>query len=768
MDNSLIPVFDNPIDNDIETTIEQNLVLKSIEILNNISLTSTSKYQSPDLKAMFSPVSEFIKLDFNSNDDPNNDYRILQLYQLLLKNYHIYWDLKRLEFVNDRFKNGEDYLEALDLFLKKETSNPFSNLIAEKIALKIMDKNPKRAHEYLNDAINKHPDFKFNHHLRNIIAQIEKTVVEALFESTIEPNKKFIGKIEYSNLTTLYISVVKLDYLEFHAKSDIHNISNVDSLSRFIREFPVVYNRKIDLVDYKDYKTHSSEFSLDGLDTGSFLIIFSKTPNFKEKASFIGVTELISSPYFMVNVKENYFLYDAKNGNIKEGVPFKLYENKNNKMTKTFKGNTDNNGRINLPKNNYWRYIIELGNKEHYREIYHYNTYQRYQEKESTQFKLLTDRNLYRPGQIVYFKAIAYKNLAKKVIPNTTYTIILRDNNYQEKGRLQLKTNAFGSFSGQFELPKSGSGSGSFHIEILNHTSAWFQVEEYKLPKYKAEILEPSKAYKLNDPIELIGKAEAFAGYAIQNAQVDYTVVRKEFNHYDWSYWDKAMSDIPNNALTLASNVTTTDEKGTFKINFKAMPDKFKEDNTYYTFEVNATITDLNGEVRECSYSLTLSNRDRSISINTKEINILNSPVKINYELKSMQGKDLPFSGTIECYKVKAYDILKNERKWSKSDTTVISPSEFNLDLKQYVDLHHTSNTELIYSQKFENSILNEWIVPKELMQSIGEYHFKINTIDGNGKTISSIAKCLILPPKEGSYKLPKALVIYSLNDYNF
>ena len=50
---------------------------------------------------------------------------------------------------------------------------------------------------------------------------------------------------------------------------------------------------------------------------------------------------------------------------------------------------------------------------------------------------LLTDRSLYRPGQTVYVKGIAFaqKSDTADVIPNKAYTVTLYDANYQEVGR---------------------------------------------------------------------------------------------------------------------------------------------------------------------------------------------------------------------------------------------------------------------------------------------------------------------------------------------
>ncbi len=57
--------------------------------------------------------------------------------------------------------------------------------------------------------------------------------------------------------------------------------------------------------------------------------------------------------------------------------------------------------------------------------------------KVSEQMTLLTDRSLYRPGQTVYVKGIAYaqKSDTANVLPNKEYTVILTDANDQEVGR---------------------------------------------------------------------------------------------------------------------------------------------------------------------------------------------------------------------------------------------------------------------------------------------------------------------------------------------
>lgn len=780
MENNLNPIFENKsgfeyaIEYDLETTIEQTLVLKSIDILSKIELNSTLKYQSPDLKAMLLPVSDFIKHDFTSNDDPKNEYRILHLYQILLKNYHIYWDLKRLEFINTRFNKNKEYLETLNQLYKKEIEQAESNLIAVEIANNLIETNKKQAHELLTSALKKHPNFSQNTYIELIIKKIESISFNASVEKIITPNQKFLSNIEYKNLKAVYVSVLKMDYKKSHLKFENNRYTfneDDDSVFKsFLKEMPKIQSYQLALPNFVDFNIHSTEIGLNAIDKGTYMLIFSKTENYLDSA-ILGYSKIFVNDFKVIEKNNKSHVVDALNGNFLENVSYTIYEiNYNNgyNLIKLKNNTTLKDGIIEIPENKNKSFLIELNDSLYYFEKYSPSNYKNQPEKESNQFKLLTDRNLYRPGQTVYFKAIAYKNLAKKVIPNETYTIVLKDNNYQEKGKLQLKSNEFGSFSGQFELPKSGSGSGSFHIEILNHTSVWFSVEEYKLPKYKAEIIEPAKAYKLNDSIELTGKVDAFAGYPIQNAKVSFSITRKEKPQYFYNYWRRMPPSVPSEHLVLLNSETSTNEKGEFYIKFKAIPDVKKEDNTIFDFEVNATITDQNGEVKTCVYTISLSKTDRTISISSNSDYILNEKIELNYEVKNLQNKSLPFTGTIECFKLESKSGLKRKRLWDNPDTTIISESEFLKHFNQYESLTQTPKLQLVHTQNFENNNSNQWLVPYKTINSTGEYLFRITSKDGNGKLIISETNLTVLPNQVGLFNTNQALKVYSINGNTF
>ena len=65
---------------------------------------------------------------------------------------------------------------------------------------------------------------------------------------------------------------------------------------------------------------------------------------------------------------------------------------------------------------------------------------------------LLTDRSLYRPGQTVYVKGIAYSQQSDtaNVLPNKEYTVTLLDVNNQEVGQKSVRTKEIGAITTDF------------------------------------------------------------------------------------------------------------------------------------------------------------------------------------------------------------------------------------------------------------------------------------------------------------------------------
>ena len=167
-----------------------------------------------------------------------------------------------------------------------------------------------------------------------------------------------------------------------------------------------------------------------------------------------------------------------------------------------------------------------------------YRPKQEKEERESVSF--FTDRSLYRPGQHVSFKGIVYVRDVEKphVVPEREMTVRLVDAQGQDVAKQTFRTNEFGSFSGEFTLPKV-TLNGSFRIlggadgvpycmdEIRVERSVdegpdWFElrvtvlVGGMRIPfyRFRRHILEGRREFLLPDGRMILLPEEWFSQYA--------------------------------------------------------------------------------------------------------------------------------------------------------------------------------------------------------------------------------------------------------------
>ena len=213
--------------------------------------------------------------------------------------------------------------------------------------------------------------------------------------------------------------------------------------------------------------------------------------------------------------------------------------------------------------------------------------------------KLLTDRTLYRPGQNVYVKGIAYEQGldTAHVIANRNYTLTLTDANNQEVGKKELRTNEFGSFTTEFTLP-SACLNGTFTLSTERGRTT-IRVEEYKRPTFDIIFDKLNTSYSFGDKVELKGSVKTFSGVALQDLPVNYTVTR--YLRYGWRGAQLGMEP-------LASGSVPLNDDGQFAIPVILTGDKDMTTG-YYVFQVDATVTSVGGETQSSSDSVSVGPR---------------------------------------------------------------------------------------------------------------------------------------------------------------
>lgn len=228
-------------------------------------------------------------------------------------------------------------------------------------------------------------------------------------------------------------------------------------------------------------------------------------------------------------------------------------------------------------------------------------------DKRTDYLNLFTDRSIYRPGQTVYVSGLAYEisKDSTRVLADKTYAVSLYDVNNNEIGKVEVKTDGFGSFSGQFALP-SPCLTGNFTLKSAE-AALTFRVEEYKRPTFDV-IFEPVKTeYQVGDSIRLTGVAKTFSGTPVQNAKVRYEISRS----FSW-FWR-----FMGTRSASWNGETTTDAEGRFSV-----PVQFEVDSDirqmpvwYYSYRVQADVTDGAGETQQGDLTLPLGTSSMVLSM---------------------------------------------------------------------------------------------------------------------------------------------------------
>ena len=254
----------------------------------------------------------------------------------------------------------------------------------------------------------------------------------------------------------------------------------------------------------------------------------------------------------------------------------------------------------------------------------------------SPELALFTDRGLYRPGQSLYFKGIAYTNTTDKphAIEGETFKVTLRDANWKEVATKEFKTNKFGSFNGEFTLPQQTLG-GMFTLST-EYQSVNFRVEEYKRPTFFIDLLPVKGEITFGDLVTIQGKAQTFSGISLQSGEITYRINKRPF-------WLRSYISSFSNEQVAEGQVTVNSD-GTFSFSFR--PEKSSSNlPAYQSYLVTATLTDSNGETQEATSVFSVGTS--SIVLNTDLSGQLDKDsVKASVSAQTLNGEKITVNGT--------------------------------------------------------------------------------------------------------------------------
>ncbi len=672
----------------------------------------------------FATAKEFAAHRFINKDSSSLHYYAVVIYQKLLS-FHaadakpdalIDADIDRINFMKQygvMDKKDELYRKALQNIVDDYPNNPAAAqadfLLTQEIYNIAITENSaqkkytiKYAKELLENIYKKFPESEGGINAKNLLNQILHKELNLTSEKVNVPGEPFRTLVSYKNISSINLRIIELspEFKKLLAiNTDNEQLWNKLTSQKSIRS----WRQPLPLPE--DYKTHSTEIKIDALPVGEYALLASASEDFNLTKNPLSAQYFHVSNISYINNGTEYFVLDRTTGKPLTGAKVQVwnqrydYNARKNIFEKLELLTADKNGYIKLTdKKNAERNIrLEINYQkdklflDDYQYNYNYNTEEeiyksqkKYNEDKAKIF-LFTDRSIYRPGQLVYFKGIGITQdyITKKnqlLATKDSVKIYLNDANSQKVDSIKLLLNDFGSFNGKFRLPENQlNGEFTIKVDDYENSSINFSVEEYKRPKFYAGFEKVKGSYRVNEKIKITGFAKAYAGNNIDGANVKYRVTRVARFLYDWMWWYRPRPQ--SSSLEITNGEIKTGADGKFIIEFEAIPDLTIDKNTQpvFDYKVEADITDINGETRSTSAVVPVGYKALDLQITLPENGTINtdSLKHIFVSTKNLSGEFEPAKVDLKIYKLQIPQRLIRSRYWDKPDQFVMSKEEF-------------------------------------------------------------------------------------------
>lgn len=700
---------------------------------NERDLTRPSYAFVLDDTLAFAPLQIFINHFFYSKDTASLQWKALLIYQRLLTFHQkdsspgalIDADLGRLAFALQYSTSDHKGLlykaamqELVDAFPHQAAAAQATYLLAERWHLEGMSYEPlgddtshrydlNRAVELCSGLIREFPLSEGGIHAQELLTSLLTPVIQLQTEAVNLPEKPFRAMVRFKNADRLYLRIIPFTE---NADSDRRE-NELKYWSRLSAQRPVREGVQA-LPTTGDYQFHAAEIKIDGLPVGEYMLEGSKDADFRtNKNPLVALRVYVSSiSYIQSNTPgagNDYFILNRETGQPLGGAGVQVWSQEYNYTTRATSlvkkehYDADGNGHFHMPDpvGTYRNIRLDIHFRndhlflEDAQNVYIASSEQPVEsdslifERNHAIFYLFTDRGIYRPGQIVYFKGIgvtedfrlpARKN--KLFITPDSILVYLRDPNGQTVDSLKCLSNDFGSIKGILHLPlHTLTGRFNLVIPAFSQSDGFLSVEEYKRPRFEV-LLNPIKGvYRLEDTIVVNGSAKGYAGNSLGGASVAYSIIREARFPFT-RFWRTSVSRYSPTQQIGEGSVTTAAD-GSFSIQFKAIPDlsQTKEADPVFGYLVNVNVTDINGETHSTESRVEVGYKALNLSTGFSDdaIQNLDSLHSISIHATNLAGAEQVASVAVRISKLAPPGRLIRTRYWERPDLFTLDEAAF-------------------------------------------------------------------------------------------
>lgn len=490
------------------------------------------------------------------------------------------------------------------------------------------DAKPLDKINYINYALNKWGGWS----RMNVLRNAQKKLTEPRFSVypmlvVARPGQKQWIKVKVRNLQSVKLSISRLDITADHD----YDVIDDATYKMLMKKTSALHQKDytIPFYGHPNYEEVIDSVEIPGLPLGAYLVeMTSDNADMKPDRRLFYVSDLAMMAQQLPDDSHRYVVVSATTGQPMAGAKIVLSDTRYD--AKTGKDKRIVHARLTTDENGEARYknvdgdvLISTATDKYLPAEYVYLNRTRYYELKDDKpgANVYTDRAIYRPGQTVHVTAVSYvsqKGLDAKSLPNADVKLELKNDKWEIVATQKGKTDAYGTVAADFELPKNAS-TGRYYIGLSGdkdlRAGTDFQVEEYKRPTFEVSFPKVNERYTWGDTVVVKASAKTYAGVPVQGAKASYKVTRRNSL---WWWNDEATTEV------VMRGEATTREDGTFDVEIPlepavashdagAMAD-FMRKARFYSFDVEATVTDVSGESHAGEMSLPLGTKATAFS----------------------------------------------------------------------------------------------------------------------------------------------------------
>ncbi|MCW1925573.1 MG2 domain-containing protein [Luteolibacter arcticus] len=713
--------------------------------------------------AVFGTVDEFLAWKPETADAASPKLRALKIFQELLSFHRadadrgalLLADLERLRWggIAATIEGREARFEAaLRRFIADNAASPVSAWARVSLAELLGEKKTKEAHEVLKAGATAFPGHAFGKLCANGVQQLEQREISLQTETHWTPAGEEV-RVTHKNLRQVWFRLHAVTFTP--GKSTLEE----DPLPLMGNAEPV---RAWDsaLPDDGDFRQRTTWVNAPvDLPPGYYVLTASAKADFSKEDNTVAMVGVHVTPLAMTvrNSRSGGIegtVTDAVGGAPLAGVDVGVWiERDALPVTRKLSAKTDADGRFEITgvSGNRYLAVAERGKERAIVRAWAGGRADRKVEVRR-QAVFFTDRAIYRPGQTIHFKGIwceadveggKYRTLA-----NQNGTVVLRDPNRKEAGRVAVTSNERGSFSGTFTAPE-GSVLGVCSIQLEGVPGAGrVRVEEYKRPKFFTEIDPPAEPAVLGKIVRVKVRGESYTGAPVDGAKVSWRVTRMTRLPIwsRWCWWCPPMSE---NSEEIAHGVAESAADGSIMIEFTARPDTtIREDvEPVFDFQVTADVTDSAGETRSATRMVSVAYTALKAELAADDWLEAGKEIELRVKTMSHDGEGRAAKGVIKIHR------LKEPATCPRPDGAGMpwrGPVEETDPTRPSPDPDKWEPGEVVAELPVETDKEGKGTVKRAL--DAGAYRLIFETKDANGRAVKGILGIQVVAPDAADF----------------